>query len=82
MRTTLNIEEDAFKAASAYADARAIKLGDAVSELVRTDVESLKKPRTTMKKKNGVWVMDRPLPEGNAKPDLSLVRDLMDDPLP
>lgn len=82
MRTTLNLHDDVFKVASAYADARAIKLGDAVSELVRRGVESLKEPRATMKKKNGVWVMDIPLPEGRAKPDLSSVKGLMEDPLP
>ena len=82
MRTTLNLQDDAFKVASAYADARAMKLGDAVSELVRRGVESLKEPRTTMKKKNGVWVMDVPMPVGKAKPDASLVKALMEEPLP
>ena len=82
MRTTLNSQDVTFKVASAYADARAMKLGDAVSELVRRGVESLKEPRATMKKKNGVWVMDVPMPVGRAKPDAALVKALMEEPLP
>ena len=35
MRTTLTLEDDAYATAQAYARARAIKLGKAVSELVR-----------------------------------------------
>jgi hypothetical protein len=35
MRTTITIEDDAFATASTYARARAIKLGQAVSELIR-----------------------------------------------
>ena len=35
MRTTITLESDAFAAAQAYAQARALKLGQAVSELIR-----------------------------------------------
>ena len=34
MRTTITLESDAFAAAQAYAQARALKLGQAVSELI------------------------------------------------
>lgn len=36
MRTTLNLEDDVFAAARACAKARAIKFGQAVSELTRS----------------------------------------------
>jgi hypothetical protein len=35
MRTTLTLEADAFASAQAYAQARAMKLGAAISELIR-----------------------------------------------
>ncbi len=35
MRTTINVEDDAYAVAEAYARARALKLGQAVSELIR-----------------------------------------------
>ena len=35
MRTTLNLDEDAFQLAKAYAQSRSLALGKAVSELVR-----------------------------------------------
>jgi hypothetical protein len=54
MRTTLNIEDDAFAAASVYARARALKLGAAVSELILRGNE----PRVPLKQVNGVWVFD------------------------
>lgn len=82
MRTTLNLRDDAFKVASTYADARAMKLGDAVSELVCRGAQGLKEPRSRIAKKNGVWVLDIPLPAGQAKPSLSHVKELMEDPLP
>ena len=42
MRTTITLEDEAFAAAQAYAKARALKLGQAVSELIlRGSVEKL-----------------------------------------
>ena len=35
MRTTITIEDDALQTAQAYGRARALKLGQAVSELIR-----------------------------------------------
>jgi hypothetical protein len=56
MRTTITIEDDAFDTASAYAKARALKLGQAVSELIR--LGSTGKP--ALRQKDGVWVFDLP----------------------
>ena len=56
MRTTLTLEDDAFATAQAYAAARAIKLGQAVSELIRRS--SLEK--MAFKQAGGVWVFDLP----------------------
>lgn len=46
-RTTLNLEDDVFAAAQAYASARALKLGQVVSELIRASSA----PRQILKKK-------------------------------
>jgi hypothetical protein len=56
MRTTITIEDDAFIAAQAYARARALKLGQAVSELIRRGSAE----RLPIKNVKGVWVFDLP----------------------
>ncbi len=57
MRTTLNLENDAFATAQACAKARAIKFGQAVSELIRgSSVEQM-----PFKQTGGVWVFDLPV---------------------
>lgn len=56
MRTTITIEDDAFAAANAYAKARALKLGQAVSELIRRGSAE----KLPLKQKDGVWVFDLP----------------------
>ena len=56
MRTTLNLEDDAIAIAQAYARARAIKLGQAVSELIRRGSSR----KAAMKQVDGVWVFDLP----------------------
>lgn len=56
MRTTITIEDDAFATASAYARARALKLGQAVSELIRRGSEE----KLPLKQKNGIWMFDLP----------------------
>lgn len=56
MRTTLTLEDDAFTTASAYAKARAIKLGQAVSELIRIGSTE----RLPFRQEEGVWVFDLP----------------------
>jgi hypothetical protein len=73
MRTTLSIEDDAFEKAQAYAHARALKLGQAVSELIRRGASE----KLPIKLKNGVWVFD--LPAGTPKVTARQVKDLMDD---
>lgn len=54
MRTTITLEDDAFAAANAYARARALRLGAAISELIRRGNEA----RVPLKQVNGVWVFD------------------------
>jgi len=56
MRTTLTLESDAFAVAKTYADARALKLGQAVSELIRLGSAE----RLPMRLKDGVWVFELP----------------------
>lgn len=56
MRTTITLEDDAFATASAYARARALKLGQAVSELIRRGSEE----KLPLKLKDGIWVFDLP----------------------
>jgi uncharacterized protein YggE len=73
MRTTLTIEDDAFSKAQAYADARALKLGQAVSELIRRGTAE----RLPMKQVNGAWVFE--LPPGTPKVTAKQVKDMMDD---
>ena len=56
MRTTITIDDDAFATANAYAKARALKLGQAVSELIcRGSAEKL-----PLRQKDGIWVFDLP----------------------
>ena len=73
MRTTLNLEEDAMAAAQAYARARAIKLGQAVSELIRRGSAE----KVAMKQVNGVWVFD--LPSDTPKVTARQVKQLLDE---
>ena len=73
MRITLTLEDDAFATAQAYAKARAIKLGQAVSELIRrSSVEKM-----PFKQKGGVWVFDLPAdtPEGTEARVKTLLED-------
>ena len=73
MRTTLTLEDDAFATAQAYAKARAIKLGQAVSELIRrSSVE-----RMSFKQTGGVWVFDLPVDTPTATQ--AQVKELLED---
>jgi hypothetical protein len=56
MRTTITLEDDAFATAQAYARSRALKLGQAVSELIRRGSAQ----RLPIKRVGGVWVFDLP----------------------
>ena len=57
MRTTITLEEDAFAAAKSYAEARAMKLGQAISELIRRASTG----PVPVKEEGGVWVFDLPV---------------------
>ena len=81
MRTTLNLQDDAFHAASEYAAARAIKLGDAVSELVRRGIGKARESKIGMKKVHGIWIFDVPLDPARPKATAALVKGLMEDAL-
>ena len=80
MRTTFNLQDDAFQAASDYAAARAMKLGDAVSELVRRGIGHAKESRIEMKKVHGIWIFDVAADPARPKVTAALVVDLMEDP--
>jgi hypothetical protein len=73
MRTTINLEDVALEAAKAYAEARAIKLGQAISELiVRGSVGSI-----PIRELNGLWVFD--LPKNTPKITAAKVKQLLDE---
>lgn len=58
MRTTLNLQPHAFELAATYANARAMKLGDAVSELILRNQAPTAAPK--LKKVGDVWVVAVP----------------------
>lgn len=61
MRTTITLQDDAFALASAYAKARAIKLGDAVSDLIRrASSAGPAAPADGLVQRDGVWVLKLP----------------------
>ena len=72
MRTTLTLEDDAFTAAQTYARARALKLGQAVSELIRRGSSE----RLPIKRKGQAWVFE--LPADTPKVSAARVKDLLD----
>ena len=77
MRTTLNLQDDAFQAASQYAAARAMKLGDAISELIRQGVGQARESKISMKKVQGIWIFDVPADGIRPKATAALVTSLM-----
>ncbi len=74
MRTTLTLESDAFAVAQTYAQARSLKLGQAVSELIRLGSAE----RLPMRKRGGVWVFE--LPADTPKVSAARVKDMLEDP--
>ncbi len=56
MRTTITLEDDAFVVANAYARARALRLGQAISELIRRGSAE----KLPLKQVDGIWVFDLP----------------------
>ncbi len=75
MRTTLTIEDDAFNAARTYAQARAMKLGEAVSELIRRGSSE----RLAIRQSGEAWVFA--LPADTPKVTSEHVKALLDDAL-
>lgn len=73
MRTTLHLEDDAFGAAQAYAQARSLKLGQAVSELIRRASAE----RLPLKQQDGIWVFD--LPANTPRVTAAQVKNLLED---
>ncbi len=73
MRTTLTLDDDAFATAQAYARARSLKLGQAVSDLIRRgSAQAL-----PIKRSGGVWVFD--LPDDTPAVTSRQVRRLLDE---
>lgn len=73
MRTTITLESDAFATAQAYARARALKLGQAVSELIRLSSAE----RLPLRQRSGVWVFE--LPADTPKVTAAQVKALLDE---
>jgi len=73
VRTTLNIEEDVLQEVKRYANARALSLGRAVSDLVRRGLSTPVQTRVV----NGVHVVV--LPPDSSPVDSVLVRKLIED---
>jgi hypothetical protein len=73
MRTTLTLEDDAFATAQAYAKSRAMKLGQAVSELIRRSNAD----KLPLVQRDGVWVFD--LPDGTPRVSSAQVKDLLEE---
>ena len=73
MRTTLTLDTDAFATAQACARARAVTLGQAVSELIRPGSAQ----RLAVRQQDGVWVFD--LPADAPKVSAARVKELLDD---
>ena len=73
MCTTIKLKDDAFATAQAYAQARAITLGQAVSELILRG----NAPKVAMKQVNGIWVFD--LPADTPKVSAQKVKQLLDE---
>ena len=73
MRTTLTLEGDAFAVAQTYARSRALKLGQAVSELIRLGSAE----RLPMRQKGGVWVFE--LPASTPRVTAAHVKGLLED---
>lgn len=72
MRTTFTLDDDAAALAQNYAKARSLRLGKAVSELIRR----ASAPPMALKKKGEVWVI--PAKPGAAKVSAQQVKAIID----
>lgn len=73
MRTTLTLDDDAAAIVQHYARARSLKLGKAVSELIR----QASTPPLGLKRKGELWVI--PAPPDAPKISARQVQDLIDE---
>lgn len=74
MRTTFTLDDDAATLAQNYAKARSLRLGKAVSELIRRASE----PPVSLKKKGDLWVVASP--PDKPKVSSAKIKDLIEDP--
>ena len=72
MRTTFTLDDDAAALAQTYAKARSLRLGQAISELIRR----ANAPPTTRKKKGQLWVIPATL--GAPKVSAQQIKDTID----
>jgi hypothetical protein len=72
MRTTFTLDDDAAQFAQTYAKARSLRLGQAVSELIR----KASAPPAALHKKGQFWVI--PAPPGTAALTSAQVKDMLD----
>jgi hypothetical protein len=72
MRTTFTLDDDAAALAQSYAKARSLRLGQAISELIRR----ASAPPTKLKKKGELWIIQAP--PGTPKVTSQQVKDLLE----
>lgn len=72
MRTTFTLDDDAAALAQTYAKARSLRLGKAVSELIRC----ASAPPLALKRKGQLWVI--PATPGAPKVSAQRVKDIID----
>lgn len=73
MRTTFTLDDDAAALAQNYAKARSLRLGKAVSELIR---RASAPPVMKLKKKGELWVI--PATPGAPKVSAKKIKDMID----
>lgn len=72
MRTTFTLDDDAARLAQTYANARSLRLGKAVSELIRR----ASAPPMALKKKGRLWVI--PATPGAPKVSARKVKEVIE----
>lgn len=72
MRSTFTLDDDAAELAQTYARARSLRLGQAVSELIR----QASAPPMTLRKKGQLWVI--PATPGASRVSAQQVKDIID----
>lgn len=72
MRTTFTLDDDAAELATTYARARSLRLGQAVSELIRR----ASTPAVAIRRRGQAWVFE--LPADTPRVTARQVKDLLD----